>query len=109
MLAFGARSGQTLAEIVSGIDYAHPVEGAFEMGDTVLAIPTSGGSGAAEIVRWMRAKHAAKELTAAALVSSLLTLAQAWGPERVAEGMAGEYRHSDVPAGVRIEVRSGRR
>lgn len=100
VLLLRARSGLDLDDLVSGMRFADPVEGAFELGRQVVAVSASPDA-LGTAVPWLVAEHARGALTTPGLVASLLALAPAGSPELLQQALAqGAHRGPPPPTVV---------
>ena len=104
VLVLQAKSNLNFADIVRGMRLAHPIEGAFEVGDVVRGIPTDSES-CSVVVPWLLREHRAGKLTAPGLASTLLALASINGPHSVQRGLITESQPDGIPSQVRFERR----
>lgn len=82
VLILTATSAKTVRELVTDLRYAHPTEGAGELGRHVLAVPVRPADMVA-VVGFLCAQHARGSLTAGAVASTLLAIAAASGAAAV--------------------------
>ena len=104
VLVLQATSDLDFTDIVQGMRLAHPIEGAFEVGDVVRGIPTDPES-CSIVVPWLLTEHKAGKLTAPGLASTLLALASINGPQRVLKALGSGSQPAGIPSQVRFERR----
>ena len=101
VLVLHANSGLSLEQIVDGMKYAHPIEGAFEIGDVVLGVPVS-PEHCDVVIPWLAAECLEKRLTVPGFTSTLIAIASVAGPTAVARSLAGVPASSERPSCVQI-------
>lgn len=104
VLVFQATSDLDFVDIVRGMRFAHPIEGAFENGDVVRGVPTDSES-CTTVVPWLVREYREGKLTAPGLASTLLALASINGPHSVLNGLGSELQPDEIPSQVRLERR----
>lgn len=101
VLVLHATSGLDIASIVDGMRYAHPTEGAFENGDTVLGVPVAPAH-VAEVVSWLVAERREGRLTVPGFTSTLIAIAAVAGSDAVRRALVAEPREPGRPGCVRV-------
>lgn len=107
VLVFIATTTDTLDDLLFGLRYAHPTEGASELGKHVLAVPATPADPAA-VAGFLLSEHVRGALTAPGLASTLLclepALRDAGFPEPTAGDRPAEVRRIPVvlPAGLSV-------
>jgi 8-oxo-dGTP pyrophosphatase MutT (NUDIX family) len=101
VLVLHATSGLTLDQIVDGMKHAHPIEGAFEIGNQVLGVPVAVENCDA-VIPWLVEHCQDGRLTVPGFTSTLIAIAAAAGPTAVARGLANHRPGSARPSCVRV-------